>query len=233
MRILAVGAHPDDIEILCAGTLAACRARGDTIVMAVATDGRMGHKEILPPELAAVRRREQEESCKILGAELIWMGIRDEFVFDNEATRSLFIDLYRQAKPDFVLTHWNGCYHPDHRGVEKLMWDAGFVSSVKHVETGFPYHPAVTPFFHMEPLAGVEFIPTEYVDISPYFDVKRRMLECHQSQLKWLKDHDGIDIVEFMTTVSRFRGIQAGVKYAEGYRRVNTWPRGTAQRLLP
>lgn len=233
MRILAVGAHPDDIEILCAGTLAACKARGDEIIMAVVTDGRMGHKEILPPELSEVRRREQEASCSLLGAELIWLGIRDEFVFDNEATRTIFIDLYRRTKPDFVITHWNECYHPDHRGVEKLMWDAGFVSSVKHIETGFPFHPAVTPFFHMEPLAGVGFVPTDYVDISAHMELKCRMLECHQSQLKWLKDHDGIDILEFMTTVARFRGIQAGVKYAEGYRRVLTWPRATAARLLP
>jgi LmbE family N-acetylglucosaminyl deacetylase len=120
MRVLAVGAHPDDIEILCAGTLAACKARGDEIFMAVATDGRMGHKEILPPELAQVRRKEQEAAAKILGAELVMLGFRDEYVFDNEAARNVVMDLYRRVKPDFILTHWNGCYHPDHRSVEKL-----------------------------------------------------------------------------------------------------------------
>lgn len=233
MRVLAVGAHPDDIEILCAGTLAACKARGDEVIMAVATDGRMGHKELLPPALAEIRRGEQEASARILGAELIWLGIRDEYVFDGEAARNLFIDLYRRARPDFIITHFPGCYHPDHRAVEKLLFDASFVGSVKHVESGYPYLPAVTPFFHMETLAGVDFIPTELVDVSAHFETKKRMLECHQSQLKWLKDHDGIDIVEFMATVTRFRGIQAGVRYAEGFRRVLTWPRGTPRRLLP
>lgn len=233
MRVLAVGAHPDDLEILCAGTLAACKARGDQVIMAVATDGRMGHKEILPAELATLRRREQEASARILGAELIWLGLRDEYVFDHEAARNLFIDLFRQARPDLTLTHWSGCYHPDHRAVEKLVFDAGFVSSVKHVESAFPYHPKVTPLFHMEPLAGVEFVPTEFVDITPHLETKCRMLECHQSQLRWLREHDGIDIVEFMTAVARFRGLQAGVRHAEGYRRVSTWPRGSAQRVLP
>ena len=59
------------------------------------------------------------------------------------------------------------------------------------------------------------------------------MLECHESQLKWMRDHDGIDFAEFVRTCSRFRGLQCGVKYAEAFSHANVWPKLTTERLLP
>jgi len=59
------------------------------------------------------------------------------------------------------------------------------------------------------------------------------MLEAHETQLRWLRDHDGIDVVEQMRTMTRFRGQQAGVDYAEGFAPCLTWLRGTTRRLLP
>ena len=85
----------------------------------------------------------------------------------------------------------------------------------------------------MDTLAGLGFSPTEWVDIGDFFDTKIRMLSQHQSQVKWLKDHDNIDVIEFVTTAARYRGIQAGVQYAEGFVRVLQWPRASAERLLP
>ena len=75
----------------------------------------------------------------------------------------------------------------------------------------------MTPIYYMDTLMGIGFQPTEYVDVSDVIDTKAAMLEAHQSQLTWLRDHDGIDVVEQMRTTTRFRGQQCGVDYAEGF----------------
>ena len=96
-----------------------------------------------------------------------------------------------------------------------------------------PGSAAVTPIFYMDNLAGTNTIPTEYVDITDEIDLKLEMLECHESQLKWMRDHDHIDFAEFVKSCSRFRGIQASCGYAEGFTQELSWPRITTKRLLP
>ena len=80
---------------------------------------------------------------------------------------------------------------------------------------------------------GLGFQPTEYVDVSGVIDTKTAMLEAHHTQLTWLRDHDGVDVVEQMRTVTRFRGLQCGVGFAEGFVPCLTWLRPTTRRLLP
>ena len=80
---------------------------------------------------------------------------------------------------------------------------------------------------------GIGFDPIEYVDVSSTIETKVAMLEAHESQLTWLRDHDGVDIVEQMKTTTRFRGQQCGVAYAEGFVPCRVWLRGTTRRLLP
>jgi hypothetical protein len=69
--------------------------------------------------------------------------------------------------------------------------------------------------------------------VTTTIETKVAMLEAHESQLTWLRDHDGIDIVEQMRAVTRFRGLQCRVQYAEGFRPCLTWLRLTTRRLLP
>jgi LmbE family N-acetylglucosaminyl deacetylase len=85
----------------------------------------------------------------------------------------------------------------------------------------------------MDTLAGIGFVPTEYVDISDFIETKLEMNNCHQSQIKWLYEHDGIDFLDFVRTVSKFRGLQCGKAYAEGFTQCKAWPRMTTVRLLP
>jgi N-acetylglucosamine malate deacetylase 1 len=90
--------------------------------------------------------------------------------------------------------------------------------------------PAV---FYIDTLAGVGFTPTEYVDISADIDTKLAALSCHASQLDWLRDHDGVDIIEQTRVCSRYRGYQSGVSHAEGFTACLTWLRARTTRLLP
>src|SRR5436190_6370931 len=127
MRVLAIGAHPDDLEILCGGTLARFAGRGDSVTMLVMSDGSAGHAQIAAPELAAIREREARAAAAVIGAELVWLGLPDEFVFNDEPTRRRLLDAIRAARPDLILTHASMDYHPDHVATHRAVFDASFV----------------------------------------------------------------------------------------------------------
>ena len=232
-RVLAVGAHPDDLEILCGGTLARYAQQGVHITMAIATDGSAGHMLIPPEELAGIRRAEAQAAAALIGADLHWLGFPDELIFEDMPTRLRFIDLIRAAQPDLILTHFPDDYHPDHRVVSRLMFDASFVSGLPNIKTPHPAHPGVCPLYYFDTLTGAGFLPTEYVDISDTFETKAAMLACHASQVKWLNDHDHIDVLDFITVMAKSRGLQCGSASAEGFRAENAWGRNRPFRVLP
>ena len=234
MRILAVGAHPDDIEFMCAGTLAKYAKRGDKVIMAIATNGEVGSTTLSKEEISKIRREEARASASVIGAELIWMDFPDEFLFDDKATRMAFIEMMRKAKPDLVVTHPpDDLYHPDHNTTGKIVNDTGLMGTIPNIKTDSP--PCLdTPYLCFgDAVAGVNFLPDEYVDISDVFEIKKQMLSMHKSQESWLKDQYDMTPLEFMEIVAKFRGIQAGCKYAEAFCKVNAWPRITSAHLLP
>ena len=85
----------------------------------------------------------------------------------------------------------------------------------------------------MDTLAGIDFRPAEYVDITSVMDTKRRMLECHQSQIKPMRELAHTDMVDLIEVQARFRGMAAGCRYAEGFTRVEAYQRGLTTRILP
>ena len=91
MNILAIGAHPDDIEMQCAGTLALYKKQGHEIFVAVATNGNVGSPVLSREEIGNIRHKEQITSCEMIGAELIWMDYDDEWLFNDRPTRTRFI----------------------------------------------------------------------------------------------------------------------------------------------
>ncbi len=233
MKVLAIGAHPDDVEILCGGTLFRGKGKGDQVSICVLTDGSAGHKVIPPKELVKIRKREAEAAAKFLGAKLFWLGAKDEFLFDDEETRLKLAQVIRLAQPDLIISHSANDYHHDHQAGAKLAFSAGFIASLKHVKTGSPASNHGAYLYEMDTLTGIGFEPMEYVDISGSLANKLKMLSKHKSQVKWLKDHDGIDILEMVETQAKFRGYQAGVKYAEGFRLVQRWGSNPGKRVLP
>jgi LmbE family N-acetylglucosaminyl deacetylase len=233
MRVLAVGAHPDDIELLCGGTLAKYRSQGHEVFICHIANGDLGHTSIPRKKLAKIRAREAQEAGKVIGAKVIGLDISDLEIFPELKVRRMLTDVVRRARPDVVITHSPDDYMPDHVLTSELVFGATFESSVPQVKTKHKFHPTIPVIYHMDTLAGVNFLPTEYVDISDVMQEKTRMLSCHRSQLTWMSDHDRISFVDFMEITAKFRGIQCGVKYAECFMRRNAWPRIPYVRLLP
>ncbi len=217
LRVLAVGAHPDDIEIECAGTLAKYAQAGHHVMMCIATNGDKGHLTIPPPELAVIREKEARASAAVIGAELFWMGFPDGDLFYDRPTRLAFIDMMRQARPDIIFTHWLEAYHPDHVAAGQLAFGASYISNVPHIVTNYPATETVPTIYYMDVQHNVMTESANYVDITSVHDLKVRMLEAHQSQLVWIKERHNVDIVERMRMRDRAIGARCGVTYAESF----------------
>ena len=234
MRVLAVGAHPDDLEVLCGGTLARFAAEGHEVVMCNASFGNRGSFEHTSEEITEIRLREARRAAELCGADHITLGFTDgEIDASDRAQRVAVVDLVREVRPHLILTHSPNDYMSDHNEISKLVFDCSFHATLPLLETARPAHDTVTPIYYMETVMGLGFAPTEYVDVTSTIETKVAMLEAHESQLTWLRAHDGVDVVEQMRTTARFRGQQCGVEYAEGFAPCLTWLRGTTRRLLP
>lgn len=235
MNILAIGAHPDDIEMQCAGTLALYAQAGHKVFMAIATSGNVGSPTHTRDEIGAIRKQEQINSCAMIGAELIWMGFDDEWLMYDRETRYRFVDAIREADPDIMFIHGPGDYHPDHRISGQVAEDARIPASVRLVETDLPYITKVPHMFYMDNPTGIGFEPEAYVDISSVMKLKQGMLRAHVSQDAWIRAvyGDDVSITDMMDKNAASRGQQMNVAFAEGFREVKTYPRTGNFGLLP
>lgn len=233
MRVLAVGAHPDDLELICGGTLAKYAQLGHHVTMAVATNGEVGSMTLPKEEIAAVRKAEATAAAAVIGADFIWMDFPDEFLFKTEQTRLAFLNVIRQARPDVIISHAPTDYHPDHLLTGESLWDVRVMTTVPNIKTEHPPCTVVPEIFYMDTVAGINFQPEYYVDVTASFELKKKMLECHQSQGSWLQAQYQMSYVQFMEHVARFRGLQCGVSYAECFRSSETFPKWCKPSLLP
>lgn len=234
MRVLAVGAHPDDLEILCGGTLARYVREGHEVTMCHASLGDRGSFVHTSAEIGEIRLAEARASAATIGAHHLTLGLSDgEVNAADPAQRLQAVDLIRATRPDVILTHSPNDYMADHNETSKLLLDASHIASLPLLSTEHAAHDIVPAVYYIDTLAGVGFTPTEYVDISADLETKLAALRCHRSQLDWLRDHDNIDVVEQARVVSAFRGFQSGVASAEGFTACLTWLRARTVRQLP
>ena len=189
LRLLILGAHPDDAEYHSAGLASIYREQGHAVKMVSVTDGSAGHHEKSTQELAAVRRNEAAASAAVIGAESEVWGFPDgELVPTLEVRREIIREI-RSFAPDLVLTHRTNDYHPDHRAVGQAVQDASFMVTVPRVVPDVPtlqkdpvvaYMPDL--FTKPCPLAADVLI-----DVTDRLDTIVSMLACHRSQVfEWL-----------------------------------------------
>ena len=238
MNILAIGAHPDDIETSCGGTLAKYAKMGHKVFTATATNGNVGSATLPMEEIAKIRKEEARKAAAIIGAEYICLDYDDEMFFEDKAARLAFINLVRYCKADIILTHNPEDYNPDHELTSKIINDIAVMIPVEKIKTEAPAYDKIPIIAYFEPVNGLGFVPTEYVDITDTMEIKMAMCREHKSQVSWMSDNykDTLtdkDFFDNYRTIAKYRGIQCGVEYAEGFRMANDAFRVVPRRVLP
>ena len=241
MNVLAFGAHGDDLEEFCGGTLALYRQAGHRVVMCVVTDGR-GRPQGDPVQIATIRKQEAQASAAIIGAESLWLAVPDGDLKVDDETRHLFIEAIRSVAPDVIITHSPNDYHPDHNATSRLTMDAAQVSRTANYRSALPPVRKPIPVAFMDNEMGIDFTPEEYVDISSTWDLKQQMLLQHKSQHMPGTGYDPAyeipignhnAIVRASRIMSEFRGLACGAAYSEGFCWWRAANRIVARRMLP
>jgi LmbE family N-acetylglucosaminyl deacetylase len=227
-RALAVVAHPDDAELLCAGTLARANADGAAIGMCVLCQGEKGQPSKKVANLAAVRRKEAAASARLLGAQIFFGEEPDGTLTDNVKTRRKLVEFYRKFKPTLVLAHAPEDYHPDHRAASALAEAASWFCASRGHRTRLPAMESPPALWWMDTVTMAGFTPAFYVDISGHAGLKAQMLMCHKSQLLRDKDADVSPLSGLMQAQVSARGMQAGVEAAEAFRAHTAFKRARA-----
>ena len=227
-RILAVVAHPDDAELLCAGTLARGRKDGAAVGICVLCQGEKGQPSTPIKNLGAARKKEMEAAAKLLGAELFLGGFPDGTLADDYPSRLRLAEMFRQFNPSLILAHAPEDYHPDHRAASALAEATSWFCASRGQKTQTA--PMSTPpaVWWMDTVNMSGFIPEFYVDISEWQDTKEEMLACHTSQLLRGNDGDFSPLTELMCQQYQTRGSQCGVPAAEAFRAHHAFKRARA-----
>jgi len=223
-KILAVHAHPDDLDILAGGTLARLSAAGHTVKMVTATAGEGGSAEFDPEQTGRVRQGEAAAAAALIGAEYRCIGFPDLGVFNDDASRRAVTELVRRVSPDLVITASPVDYHPDHEAISVLVRDACFAAPVANYRTGPAALAAIPALYFTDAIGGrdrdgVRLKRDFGVDVAATFAVKRAMLAEHRSQQAWVVRQHGIaDLGADMEAWCRRVGGDFGVEFAEGFR---------------
>ncbi len=203
-KIVVVGAHPDDPETACGGTMALLSQAGHEVVAAYLTRGEAGIPGVSHDAAAAIRTQEALRACELLGARAVFLGQIDGQCEVNPARYDEMRHFFEQEQPDLVFTHWPIDTHRDHRACSTLVYDAWLRMGRR------------IPLFYFECMAGQQshkFFPTDYVDITAVVELKHQACLVHESQhvAEWYADSHG--------KMEAFRGLECGCDYAEAFAR--------------
>ena len=198
MRIMALGAHPDDIEFGCGGSLLRFARSGHDVYLYIATRGELGGDPV-------TRKREQEDAGAFIGVKnIFWGGYTDcQIPLSMELITNIESVLH-QVKPDYIFVHYNEDTHQDHRVLAEAT-----LSATRYIPNFLFYEGPTT----------VNFSPNLYIDIDETVDDKLILLQKHSSQLrKVIPNMPEISIVDIALSTAKYRGIKSRKKISEAFK---------------
>ena len=229
-RAIAIASHPDDIEFMMAGTLLRLKELGYEIHYMTIADGALGGNMLCHSELAARRRSEAKAAAEMAGAVYHEAITHDLEVFYNTEQLTKVVRVIREVDPEIVLTHGPFDYMEDHINAGRLATSAAFCRGMGNFRGVEDLKPVSTDVcvYHSLPLSLCDqlnrpVIPDVFVDVTSVIDIKRKMLNCHQTQKQWLDESQGMDAyLDDMVNRAKVMGDLCGFcKYAEGWIRHN------------
>ncbi len=221
LDILAIGVHPDDVELGCSGTLIKHLAMGHKVGIVDLTRGELGTRGD-----AVTRLQEVEASSKILGIHVREnLGFADGFFQNDQAHQLELIKIFRKYQPDVVLTNAINDRHPDHGRSAQLTKDAAFLSGLAKIETTFNGYTqaAFRPKAVYHYIQALHITPDFVVDISDYFAKKEEAIRAFKTQFHNPNSDEpntfisSPEFMEFVRARAIHFGVPAGVKYAEAF----------------
>lgn len=194
LRLLIIGAHPDDADFSAGGLAALYSRRGHTVKLVSVTNGDAGHHEMGGGPLAQRRRIEAANAGRCVGAEYITLDNHDGNLLPSLDVRNQIIALIREFQPDLMATHRPNDYHPDHRYTSQLVQDASYLLTVPNVVSHVPHlmrMPVIVyTWDHFQ--KPYPFSPDVVVSIDEVIEQKFDALHCHTSQMyEWLPYNGG------------------------------------------
>ena len=211
MKILAIGAHPDDIEIFMYGLLAKLKQRGDKIILCVATDGSLGGTQ--EKYLSRKRLVEAKNGLKAL-AEPFFLNLPDGSLGHDNSHYISIKAFIEKKNPDLIITHYKKDYHSDHRNLSKI---------IKNIAS---HH---MPILYCDTMVGLNFNPNYYIDISEHFIMKTKSIMCHKSQ----KPKRFVDLAILMNSYRAAQCNSPKGSFVEAYKFERNFPLISIQNLLP
>ena len=228
LRVLALFAHPDDAEFLCAGTLTLLAERGAVVHIATMTPGDCGSTILPANEISRLRVKEAQRAAHVLGAQYTCLKEKDLLVFYDRHTLCKVMELVRRLDPSLVFTHSPSDYMLDHETASRLCQTACFGAMAPNFRTGArnPAKPlrTIPHLYYAQPIGstdilGKEIIPNLCVNIDETLARKERMLACHESQQAWLKSQQGVSgTSDTMRKMASWTGALVALQWAEGFR---------------
>jgi LmbE family N-acetylglucosaminyl deacetylase len=221
--VLAIFAHPDDAEILCAGTLSILNKKGWKVHIATMTHGDKGTSIHSKEDIISIRNEEAISSADIINASYHCLGFEDIYVFYERDTINRTTSLIRTIKPRIVFTSSPSDYMKDHEITSSIVQTACFSAGIKNMDILEEPFRQIPLLYYCDPIEGLdkfgkEIVPDIYVDISSEIEDKEKMLRKHKSQQSWLLSHQDNKYIQSMKQFSEKRGRQINCKYAEGFR---------------
>jgi len=224
--VLAIAAHPDDIEFMMAGTMLRLKENGWDLHYWNLGSGNQGTDRLPSDEIARIRREEAMTACRLAGAVFHEPIVDDLEIFYARELLVKVAAVVRDVAPEIVLTHYPDDYMEDHTHTARLALTAAFARGMVNYRTAPERKPTSQPvaLYHCMPYGlrdplRREVTPDFCVDISPVIDRKTEMLACHRSQKEWLDVSQGLDsYLETLRTMSAEVGRKHGnCAFAEGW----------------
>lgn len=221
--VLSFAAHPDDMEFTSAGTMALLGRKGCKLHIANMCDGDCGTFDYTKEQIRKIRFKEGVNASRVIGATYTWAGGHDLEIEYSHELRTKATQVVRKIRPDIILTLPPVDYMTDHEEASRLVRFASFSAGCPNFKTRTKFSVKRVPYlYYWDQIESRDLFGNRtrfqfYIDISDVIDVKTKMLKEHKSQYEWLKGHHhGMDhYIDTMLSMSRGRGREVGVKYAE------------------